>query len=371
MSPLPPVDADKLLETAVNLGIANLKEDGGQEYSTGDVTEQFLVGLLREAAIIHDIDPVRIVHHSGHAFPDVSVEGTTIGIELKGSISSRKFNGNSVFASTMLPRVKKIYLFYWIKSPPEIGYRDYFSCVKSPVVTHSPRFHLDIDLDSADSMFGVGRGKVGCTSEVIFSDDGIATKRIINWMVNDARSRGEVPWWIPDREELIEGTTGLRKTHMLSTLEKERLFKALFLTFPSILGPKSPNKYTNIFEWAVTFKSVWLTRDSFSAGGQIKIRLPVGNGVEIQAPKVIERARQALTSTQIIFLSELNMAIGLAFSKSEEFMTYYRQKLSSNLAHIYKSLPEPIKNHINASDFSEALVDYVLQDFDEATLKST
>lgn len=121
MSTLTAEDISKVLELACRLGKEAIKNGVAPPYSDSTVSEDFLVFLIKEAMSKSGYDPNKVVHHKGHAFPDVSISGTGVGIELKGASSNRKFNGNSVVASTMLPNLTKIFLMYWIGSSGDIG----------------------------------------------------------------------------------------------------------------------------------------------------------------------------------------------------------------------------------------------------------
>ena len=180
-------EIEKILTRACEIGNLQIKKKQAPVYSDSSVSEKYLVDLLKKSMNEFEIDEKLLMHHGGHSFPDVTKKNSQIGIELKGSNSNRKFNGNSVIASTMQLNLKKIYILYWISSPGEIGYRDYFECVATPVVTHSPRFQIDIDLKPSDSMFGIGSNKVGPIDDVIFGAKGIDSDKIINWMSNKAK----------------------------------------------------------------------------------------------------------------------------------------------------------------------------------------
>lgn len=122
-------DIEKVLDVAVKIGQNKIKSGQAPNYSDSTVSENFLVSLIKEAMRSMDFSDALVIHHGGHSFPDVTIQNTTIGIELKGTTSHRKFNGNSVVASTMQRSLTKIYLLYWIGLAGEIGVRDYFDCV--------------------------------------------------------------------------------------------------------------------------------------------------------------------------------------------------------------------------------------------------
>ncbi len=161
-----------LLQEAKRIGEDFLKKDAIKYSANSDNNEDVLISFLNKAGNNLGMN-FELIHHKGHAFPDVTIKNTGYGIELKGARSSKKFNGNSVFGSTLVPNLKKIFLFYWISSEKFIGYKDYFECIDTPVVTHSPRFRLDPNLAPENRMFGSEPHQVGTVEDIIFSGESI------------------------------------------------------------------------------------------------------------------------------------------------------------------------------------------------------
>jgi len=361
-------DINKILEKAIELGRNKISNGHAPAYTDSIVSEKFMVELLRESAVSQGFDPSWIIHHGGHSFPDVSIKNSNIGIELKGSASSRRFNGNSVVASTMLPNLKKIYLFYWIGMTGELGFRNYFDCVSTPVVTHSPRFQLDIDLKPSQSMFGLASGKVGEIESVIFGLNGIDSNKIIKWMADNARSKGETPWWIPEDDSSPVGSTGLIKCSDLPLNRRRAFMKSAFLAFPKIFDKTSPNKYNGLFEWAVSVKSVLLLRDEFSAGGRVMINLPRFSSQKIEVPQVIKVAFESLAASDPVYLRELEGSSGIKHKDPDGFIKYYKANLPKYLTHIYQSIKK-IDSGVNESEFSKILADEIISKIDVSTLR--
>ncbi len=358
----------KILEKAIDLGNYKISNGLAPAYTDSIVSEKFMVELLRESAVNQGLDPNWIIHHGGHSFPDLSIKNSNIGIELKGSASSRRFNGNSVVASTMLPNLKKIYLFYWIGITGELGYRNYFDCVSTPVVTHSPRFQLDIDLKPSQSMFGLTSGKVGEIESIIFGSNGIDSNKIIKWMADNARLKGETPWWIAEDDSSPVGSTGLIKCTDLPFNRRRAFMKSAILAFPKIFDRTSPNKYNGLFEWAVSVKSVLSSRDDYSAGGRIMISLPRFSSQKIEVPQVIQVAIDSLTAPDTVYLCELEGASGIRFKDADNFIKYYKEVLPKYLTHIYQNVKK-LNNEIGESDFTKILADEIVSKIDVSTLR--
>ena len=358
---------EKILSKAVLIGQLKLNSASAPSYSDSSVSEAFLVGILKDSAKENGFDQNIIIHHGGHAFPDVTINGSDIGIELKGTTSNRKFNGNSVVASTMKKGLKKIYLLYWIGIDKEIGYRDYFESVPNPVVTHSPRFYLDIDLDPAKSMFGLSPNKVGTVEDVIFNGS-IDSDKIIKWMAERAKKNNETPWWISTDDDMPTGSTGLVKFTDLPDIKRKIFMKSAFLAFPIILS-KSSIKYEGFFEWAITTKSVLSTRDNFSAGGQIEIRLPEFSHSPILVPKIIQVAMESLESNAVVYLEEIENAQLVDFNSVDNFFKTYEQKVKLNIAHIYDDLLHKDTNKIGKNKFSELLAKLIVSKINKLSIR--
>lgn len=360
-------DVEAILKLAVKIGKSMLDENKAPAYSDSSVSEAFLVSTLQQAASTLGYDQDVVCHHGGHAFPDVTIKNSCVGIELKGTTSHRKFNGNSVVASTMKKGLKKIFLFYWIGVDREIGYRDYFESVPNPVVTHSPRFFLDIDLSQSDSMFGSSPGKVGTVDDVIFNGS-IDSERIIKWMAERAKRNRETPWWIAKDEDIPSGSTGLVKFTDLPDQRRKTFMKSAFLAFPKILDKTSSTKYDGLFEWAITTKSVLTGRDNFSAGGQVEIRLPEFCNNGILVPKSIQTAIDSLAADNKVYLEEIENAQSMSFTTVGEFLIYYERQVRLNVSHIYETVKQSDVNSLGKQKFCELLASAIVSKIDQTTL---
>lgn len=368
MSALSVEEISKVLDLACALGRDAIKNQNAPSYSDSTVSERFLVDLIKQAMTQSGYDANLVNHHGGHAFPDVSITGSGIGIELKGATSNRKFNGNSVVASTMLPNLKKIFLMYWIGNSGDIGCKDYFDCVATPVVTHSPRFQLDIDLDKNSSMFGTEPGKVGAVDEVIFSSNGIDSEKIIKWMSDKAKRNNETPWWISTDESLPSGSTGITKFTNMPEDKKRYFLKCAFLSFPKILDKTSPTKYNGLFEWAIQTHSAYTTRDDYSAGGQVSIALPDFNATPISVPQCVQGALESLADNSKISATELERVYERKFKNAEDFLSAYKKHLIENIRHMYAGVKSMDANNIGEEAFAEILANLLISKIDRNSI---
>ena len=359
---------NQILSLAVQKGNQILQTDKAPAYGDSLVCENFLVSLLQDACTALGLDETLISHHGGHSFPDVTLRGTHYGIEIKGAKAHRSFNGNSVIASTMKAGLKKVFLMYWIGDDKEVGYRDYFECVATPVVTHSPRFQLDIDLEPSKSMFGSGADKVGLVEDIIFSGSSIDSEKIIQWMANKAKSKGESPWWIATDDSVPVGSTGLSKFSNLSAEKKNNFLKEAFLAFPKVFDKTSPTKYNGLFEWAIQKKSVYTTRDDYSAGGKVEIVLPSFSQSPVLVPQVIQVATEALRGDSMIYINELENSNTTKYSTTQSFLDDYTSVLKNHLKHIYEDVKDSDKGNIGSNEFALLLATHLISQIDVDTL---
>lgn len=159
--------------------------------------ERFIVEVLKSVAPSVGFEADSIKHLGGKSFPDVFIEGTRIGIELKGSLKGGAITGNSIYSGSMVEDLEKVYILFWINDrTPKLGFRDYFDCVFDAKVTHSPRFALRIDLPAGESMFGTGSKQLGFEASDWLSGDAKYVDQIVLEIRRRALERDEIPWWV-------------------------------------------------------------------------------------------------------------------------------------------------------------------------------
>jgi hypothetical protein len=91
---------------------------------------------------------------SGQKFPDI-VAKKYYGIEVKTTTQNHwKTTGNSVLESTRVDEVERIFmLFAKLASPIEFRCRPYEEVLSEVVVTHSPRYLIDMNLEQGKTIF--------------------------------------------------------------------------------------------------------------------------------------------------------------------------------------------------------------------------
>lgn len=220
----------------------------------------------------------------GYAFPDLVYtfdDGSNFGIEVKSSISLNSSNdswvtlGNSILGSTRIDVEDMHLIFIKInKNGCFINYARYEDAISDIVVTHSPRFKINLSQKPNESFFaksGISYGQLTDSNDPI----GLVT--------NYFKEQGETAWWI------AESTPAIIKTwsEISDALKNEILSKA-FLIFPELIYSTSSNKYKNLAKWLVANYSIVDSslRDRFTAGGRITIE--IDSATFLDMPRVYE-----------------------------------------------------------------------------------
>ena len=89
----------------------------------------------------------------GQKFPDI-VAKKYYGIEVKTTTQNHwKTTGNSVLEGTRVENVERIFLlFARLTNPIQFKCRPYEDCLSEVVVTHSPRYLIDMELENGKTI---------------------------------------------------------------------------------------------------------------------------------------------------------------------------------------------------------------------------
>ncbi|MCL2323857.1 MAG: hypothetical protein FWC47_17335 [Oscillospiraceae bacterium] len=205
---------------------------------------------------------------SGQRFPDI-VAGKYYGIEVKSSKDEKWITlGGSVNESTRVECVERIFLMFGkLIEPVEFRSRPYEECLSEVVVTHYPRYKIDMNLSKGNTIFD----KMKTTYDDLRLSGDPAIK-IVEYYKGQLR-KGESLWWTGkavDNESIEQVPIKVRLWSVLSTDEKGQLTSIGFALFPDLLS-KSKNKYERFSLWLVANYGVVPNRDPFSAGGVVTI----------------------------------------------------------------------------------------------------
>ncbi|NMC99300.1 MAG: hypothetical protein GYA62_06235, partial [Bacteroidales bacterium] len=224
-----------------------------------------------------------IEYVGGQKFPDIVANGY-YGVEVKTTKSFHwKTTGNSVMESTRVSSVEKIYLLVarLLKSL-EIKIRPYEECLSDIVVTHSPRYLIDMDLKSNETIFD----KMQIPYDKLRQDPN-PIQHIVSYYKENLNP-GETLWWIDDGDEIKEKKSSNIKMRLWGNLtQKEKndyLIKGLAY-FPEIFG-NSNQKFNRFSLWLASNESIICNnvRDMFSAGGKVDYDI---NGKTLKVPQIV------------------------------------------------------------------------------------
>ena len=371
------LEVEALLTAACTEGNKRLQR-GAISYS-GDSkkNERFVVEVLRAVAPTVGIRPDSIKHLGGRAFPDVVIEGTRIGIELKGSQRGGAITGNSIYSGSMVEELEKVYLLFWIDDrSPKLGFRDYFDCVFDAKVTHSPRFALQVDLPEGGSMFGKGSKQLGFEAADWLSGDSEYVERIVVEIRRRALEREEIPWWVvADSDEMgaVEidshgGLGGLRSLNGIGRAASFSLQKTLFLGFPEVLSGGSA-AHSIAIGWAISQKSVIINRDVFSAGGKRAIGLS-HLGVNPKLPGVFSNCAEKIARDARVSLRDLSSIGGTNFTNPSQVIQRFESALRKGkiLDNLYDQLSTHERAKITPRALNTAVIDHLVAQVDPSTL---
>jgi len=249
---------------------------------SGEAFEPLVVNALKAAADILNFDLNIQYSSGGHNFPDIVIipgTGEKYGVEVKSSTSktkSWKINGNSVMGSTSQPDiVRNVIIFGKLKGEKSMfRAKDYEESIANVVVTHSPRYYIDLDLEEGESFF----------DKTNFSyKDLVVNEKPIDLITDYFRSQGHKAWW------LTESTpAAIRQFNDLSQKEQKEFLAYGFVHFPEIMS-NSSSKFSRFTSWLVSENSVVDAnlRDKFTAGGRVD--LDVSNYKYTQIPQIFKK----------------------------------------------------------------------------------
>ncbi|MFO7826672.1 MAG: hypothetical protein R6V72_22255 [Cyclobacterium sp.] len=217
---------------------------------------------------------------SGQKFPDI-IANKFFGLEIKTTKQNHwKTTGNSVLEGTRVDGIERIFiLFGKMKSPIEFRCKPYEECLSEIVVTHSPRYLVDMNLLKGNTIF----------DKLDTSYDALRVLpnpiKPISEYYRRFLKPGEEVWWLDNEEQNTSGVI-IKSWNNLPNQERLELLAKGMIFFPEIFG-KKPDKFNRFAIWLIKKKSIVCpnVRDPFTAGGKGSI---VWKGESIQkVPRVL------------------------------------------------------------------------------------
>jgi hypothetical protein len=215
----------------------------------------------------------------GQKFPDI-VAKKYYGVEVKTTTQNHwKTTGNSVLETTRVDDVERIFmLFAKLASPIEFRCRPYEECLSEVVVTHSPRYLIDMNLEKGKTIFD----KIKTPYDTLRKNEN-PIKPIVAYYKSKLKP-GEDLWWI-DQENTKSSNLVIKVWNNLYITEKQELKNKAMVYFPELFS-NSSEKFGRFAIWLVTREAIVCPniRDMFTAGGKGKI--VIGKNVFSNVPRI-------------------------------------------------------------------------------------
>jgi hypothetical protein len=272
----------------------------------------------------------------GHAFPDIIYtfnKNEKFGIEVKSSTNTNSPDnswtilGNSILGSTKVEVLDIYIMFIKVnKNGCFVKSARYEDSVSDVVVTHSPRYKINLVQESKDSFFS--RSGISYDS-MNDSDDPIGL------ITNYFREQGQTAWWI------AESTPAVIKTWAeVSPEEKNDIIATAFILFPELISSTGPTKYKRLAKWLAANYSIVDSslRDNFTAGGRLNI--------EVNFKKFFRMPR--IFESLLLHLEAFNVKIKeLSLDEIQQYWVAYPSKSDNSVErvnHWYSTIKNDLKN---------------------------
>jgi hypothetical protein len=241
----------------------------------------------------------------GQKFPDI-IAKKYYGIEVKTTTQNHwKTTGNSVLESTRVDNIARIYmLFAKLASPIEFRCRPYEEVLSEVVVTHSPRYLIDMNLQEGKTIFD----KINMPYDELRNKEN-PIKPIVDYYKSKLKP-GEELWWMDSDNNSKPSSIVIKIWNNLSSKEKTELKNQAMVYFPELFGNNN-DKFGRLAIWLVTREAVVCpnVRDHFSAGGRNEYL--IGRNKYQKVPRVflnlfdnITSIKETITHTSAIELSD-------------------------------------------------------------------
>ncbi len=257
---------------------ANVKHFMGESSSN---FEEMVYEALKKSAIGTNFENY-IEMVTGHKFPDIVFNNRFYGVEVK-SLKHDGWStfGNSIFESTRVKNIDRIYILAGrLSDPIEFRYKKYEECIDDIQITHSPRYHIDMDVKAKDTIFT----KIGQTY-----DEFRKLENPLGPLREYYRSKlkpGEGLWWLEnDVEKIGNNNLVVKVLNDLPDDEREEIMIEGFARFPKLLSTDQ-SRYKKFATWLIVEHGLVShnVRDFFTAGGQEEIK--VGGKTYFEVPQI-------------------------------------------------------------------------------------
>lgn len=267
-NPVPPQqEFDQLLiDTLAALNELSRQDAGRIARLGGSRLEPFVKEVMDDLATnTHFEGSIELV--SGQRFPDI-IANRYYGVEVKSTTENHwRTTGNSVLESTRVAGVERIHLMFGkLADPIEFRCRPYQECLSEVVVTHSPRYLIDMNLREGSTIFD----KIGMAYDELRQRESPLT-----CVVDYYKSRlkpGQELWWIEKNDSSKSTSLIVRIWNTLSSDERRDIKIRSMALFPEVFSNNS-DKFNRLALWLVTDQSIVCPniRDVFTARGRVDL----------------------------------------------------------------------------------------------------
>lgn len=163
----------------------------------------------------------------GQKFPDI-IAKKYYGIEVKTTTQNHwKTTGNSVLEGTRVDDVERIFmLFAKLANPIEFRCRPYEEVLSEVVVTHSPRYLIDMNLEKGKTIFD----KIKMPYDTLRKKES-PIKPIVDYYKSKLKT-GEELWWMDTENNSKPSSIVIKIWNNLSAQEKQELKNRSMVYFP-------------------------------------------------------------------------------------------------------------------------------------------
>jgi hypothetical protein len=247
-----------------------------------------------------------------------------------------------VLESTRVEDVERIFmLFGKLGKPIEFKHRPYEECLSEVVVTHSPRYLIDMNLGKGDTIFD----KMGISYDTLRQENN-PIKPITEYYKSNLKP-GQDLWWIQNSERANSLIINIWKN--ISSQERVQIRNHAMVIFPEIFGHRQ-DKFNRFALWLVKTHSVVCpnARDPFTAGGVDKF--VIGQKVYENVPRIFlnlfKNIDEILSILKNSLATELSEYWQIQTSEKSKIKDWVNQiELSSIKFHKAKHLD--VKNILN------------------------
>ena len=251
--------------------------------SGGTKLEGLVLEALRTSAEGTEFDgSIRLA--SGQKFPDIVLEAGGLGVEVKSTTQDHWITtGNSVLESTRVPDIKKIFLMFGkLVDPVDFKARPYEECLKEVLVTHYPRYQIDMDLPDGQTIFD----KIGKSYDEVRSLPEPVAPMIEYY--SSKLQPGESLWWTGRHNVQDQcSPVTIRELSSLGSKERNEIVASSFVLFPQLFSRRQ-DKFHEVLMWLLRRGYICGNiRDFYTAGGRWKYR--TGKKETIELPQIVKR----------------------------------------------------------------------------------